>query len=228
MKKTLIKTAMMAVIALTLLAGSAFADGISRTCGIEVFVDCVYFSGGDGELFVNNTNYTPANSINNANFVGLYSAPDGMKYSVGYGIFDFSEITPVPSLPQDSSGMFFQFRDIDNSSQPFDLAGTVLDFGTIGTFNFTVDKIDDFDLWTDGNGLTIYLSGWVYDLDEYYDPMRANWALDVAMNGGKTSWNASLDINVEPPSTVPEPGTLVLLGTGLLGAALVARRKMSK
>ena len=30
------------------------------------------------------------------------------------------------------------------------------------------------------------------------------------------------------PDTVPEPGTLVLFGTGLLGAALSAHRKMKK
>ena len=41
-------------------------------------------------------------------------------------------------------------------------------------------------------------------------------------------WGYSLDIQARPGADVPEPGTLVLFGTGLLGAAIVARRKMKK
>jgi hypothetical protein len=58
------------------------------------------------------------------------------------------------------------------------------------------------------------ISGPVYGLGTFYD--------------GTYAYDHLTDVTVSIISSVPEPTTLALLGTGLLGLAMMRRRKLSR
>lgn len=77
-----------------------------------------------------------------------------------------------------------------------------------------------------GNG-GLQAFGWVGYVD--YEWTEADFSFSWDKVAGADTWNFSIDVVAKgAPSDVPEPGTLVLLGTGLLGAAVIARKKIKK
>ena len=109
-----------------------------------------------------------------------------------------------------------------------------ISFGNIDGFTFTADSYQEQyrrlihyqeDLTIGNQFITISLNGWIDQVSPitYGFTITRNWdnrnLWDVWVLGG-------FDDGVPPE--VPEPGTMALLGTGLLGIAAAARRKMKK
>jgi len=103
--------------------------------------------------------------------------------------------------------------------------------GNIG-FSFYTTKL--VDLETTGNGATAAVTMKLLGYVDHPDWDRTAVEYEVAFtyasfDAGVTTWNYEINITAMGGAPdVPEPGTLVLFGTGLLGAAIVARRKMKK
>ena len=114
-----------------------------------------------------------------------------------------------------------------------------LEWGTINGFIFYIAGIipdsfvyDDPQGGLIGDGLndkfTMDLVGWVLHPD--FAPTQFNIGFSGEMNSGQAAnpyFTWGMTWRSDPP-VVPEPGTLVLFGTGLIGATIVARRKMKK
>lgn len=96
----------------------------------------------------------------------------------------------------------------------------------LGTFNYFIDnpgpgasKHNDGPLVFDVNSTSpISFSSFVANGSGYY------FAADIMDKAGNTGESG---INLAPTSPVPEPSSLVLLGTGILSAAAVVRRRLS-
>jgi hypothetical protein len=84
---------------------------------------------------------------------------------------------------------------------------------------FTIDG--SVDLLVDLPGVVVFTGeGWLTEAGGYA-PTIADFTLSSSGSGTATS----LEITAAPQSTVPEPSSLMFLGTGLLGLAFVAFRK---
>jgi hypothetical protein len=85
---------------------------------------------------------------------------------------------------------------------------------------FTLDSISVVNTGTFGNFTG---SGLITSAVAGYDPTLANLYFSTQANGAVT-FSATA---IATPSAVPEPSTLLLLSTGLIGAAGVLKRRLS-
>jgi hypothetical protein len=99
------------------------------------------------------------------------------------------------------------------------------EFSFVSTGAFTIEH-------DSGNSLVLTGLGTVTDNVLDTSPAAVTFSLqdsnnDYGMNGGAT-WTIDLTAPPPPPPGVPEPGTLSLFGTGMLGLAGMLRRKFAK
>ena len=108
--------------------------------------------------------------------------------------------------------------------------------GNVATFTITgpVDVTQPVDQ-SQGSGTGQYLdiSGTGILNLTGYAPTLATFSFDSTDSGqnygtGSSTWGIDINSLGAPPSAVPEPGTLGLLGSGLLGLAGLLRRRLSK
>lgn len=272
MKNKIFKTAMMAVVVLTLMAGSALADVIKPyidgtlsfggfltavcidgTCndfrtiyamqlnpiGFEV-IDGVVTPNSGASLGITFDSHAPYDMlVPTGDFVPLV-AIFGRDPIIDFPLAEFwtpDEFGEIGKLQfreldgtlKDALGFSYSSDDDPCSLDNMDACG--LGFGVIDGFTFFIEKITDvvFDYVGNGSGeserFSLGMTGWVLHEDFAPTPFRYTFSADTT-RGNPWSWTMNLD-PYNPP-TIPEPGTLVLLGSGLLGAAIIARKKMRK
>jgi hypothetical protein len=135
-------------------------------------------------------------------------SPIIVKFNFDDGILDLIEVNSI-------------FPTIDGNEFDFDLGDAL---GTFGTWTYTpaagdpgitfwaAKGGDGFNLFTDDSGLTVTTGTWFTPLTGGGDPASLSHLSFYDTEGG-------------PPSEVPSPLTLVLVGAALLGIAAAGRLK---
>jgi len=116
----------------------------------------------------------------------------------------------VPGWPPNFTPATFQ----DFTYAP--LTGSVVPLWTLTvggtTFDFDLSSV------TNITSTALYGTGTLHGTG--FDATEGSFALTTQAGGGTLSFSAT--------STVPEPGTMVLLGAGILGLAVYGKRRMNK
>ena len=253
MKKNIYKIAIMAIVAMTLMAGSALADTIADKLEFGTHAGSVKWVGmakeGAYSDSVEDWVYRNDNGDIWAMTVQEYLYPDGSPTGTyggwlsSTGVFD-GFIPGSTWIPYDKTDGFprmigMEFKDFDTSDiltniHMFNtMAGELELLGTSEGFRFFTESffIDGDNPFVDTpTRISFNMYGIVdYNFgEEIWDATYTiSFTNDHPEDPSNWSWHIDVDVYERPPE-VPEPGTLLLLGTGLLGAAITARRKIKK
>ena len=196
--------------ALLMMATSAMATPISGSIN---FIGAVSFTGTD----INNNGIISAAEATGVKFLKAPGAPSSLL-STGANEWVNSVTGDYAALPDPASNDVFAFFN-NFTFAPFLIPSPVTVWSVLGsgtTYDFKMTSVSytvtpDEHLLLSGLG-KLGITG--------YEDTLANWTFSSDGYGSKLAFSAA--------STVPEPGTMMLLGMGMLGLAIFGKRRMNK
>jgi hypothetical protein len=184
---------------------------------------------------------------------GWTTAGSGTTPGIGITVINFSNTVPatqfgdiIPNAPGGTThGVYFVDDNTTNEvlsqnvtlaanttySLTFDLWATNSGAGNAGNF-LLKDAVGTIASSSFGNAAqagssTVPVGAWTLETLQFTTGAATSYALDFDWNAGGTPSKDVVLTNVAINSAVPEPSSIVLLGSGLLAAAGVIRRRFA-
>jgi hypothetical protein len=190
-------------------AAAKLGGGVYRTAGNTV----------TGELGNGQGTFNPGRTPSSGSMMGSAGGSGGPQQAIFFGLGASAGLTTGLDYSGDPSVVGIGFID-ETSSTPIDY---------IAAFDPTAG-MDDEQVFTDLSELF----NEDYSSDGYtstYDPTTDTFTINQPLPAGDYTWVSDSDTGLyiqDTFETTPEPGSMVLLGTGLAGLVTFLRRKRAR